>query len=88
MTSFRPRWTLGCDVDEQAALIDHHLLPHAGHQLVSANDLARGLDQNDQDVQNVTTQAHRYLAVKRKALLGQQSERSELPLLHLFHARS
>src|SRR3954453_1005968 len=86
------------DVDPEVALLDEGVGPDAGDKLVLADDLARPLDQGDQDVQRPAAERHRLVALEQELPRREQPERPErharpdgrrpVPVVHATDSRS
>ncbi len=65
------------DLEFEVALLDKGVPPRAGHQFVFANQLARTLDQSDEEIERATAEANRLVAFEQQALLREQTKGSE-----------
>ncbi len=62
------------DVDPKVALLDERIRPHAGDQVILADDLPGSTDQGNEDVQGASADRDLLFALEQELLRRQQTE--------------
>jgi len=67
----------GADLEFEISLLDNGAPPHAGDQLVLADQLPRALDQSGQNIKRAAAHTHRVIVFEQKSLCWNQAEGAE-----------